>query len=157
MKSRPRNWRQSRQLCKTSGLGDLVSIESYSEWIFLKNTISKLSIADEYFIGLKRDGQNGQWRWLSNKTTSYLPWATGEPNLDGKCATMYKDYLRNYGKYNDLDCTNIPIRPGYICEFPVDSCNQEGMSCTFHIYFKRLFSTFFNRTSYPRSDDPYCP
>jgi len=120
------DWEQSRQLCKKTGLGDLVSIESYAEWLFLKNTILKLTIADEYFIGLRRDDRNRPWRWLSNKSTSkkYLPWATGEPSDDGNCANMYKDYRKDYGKYNDLKCTGKP-KPGYICEFPVDRCNQE--------------------------------
>ena len=110
----------------------------------MKNTILKLAIADEYFIGLRRDDSNRPWRWLSNKSTSkkYLPWATGEPRDDGNCANMYKDYRKDYGKYNDLKCAEKP-KPGYICEFPVDGCNQEGKSCTFHIYLKRLFSTFF--------------
>ena len=124
-------------MCKKTGLGDLVSIESYAEWSFLKDTILKLTVADQYFIGLKRDYRSRQWRWLSNKSTSQkdLPWARGEPNGEGNCVAMYKDYRKNYGKYDDLDCTSQP-NPGYICESPVDGCNQEGKSCTFHIYFK---------------------
>jgi len=120
------NWEESRQSCKKTGLGDLVSIESYAEWLFLKKTILKLTIADQYFIGLRRDERNRSWRWLSNKSTSQkdLPWATGEPNGDGNCVTMYKDYRKYYGKYNDLDCTG-QRKPGYICEFPVHGCNQE--------------------------------
>ena len=140
MKSSRPNWEKSRQFCKKTKLGDLVSIESDAEWIFLKNTILKLTIADEYFIGLKKDELSGEWRWLSNKSTmstsqKVLPWATGEPNGEGKCAIMYKDYRRCYGKYTDLACTAVPQRSGYICELPVDGCNQEGMSYTFYMYF----------------------
>ena len=122
------NWEQSRQSCKETGLGDLVSIESHAEWMFLKNAILKLEIS-EYFIGLKRDERDRPWKWLTNKSASQkdLPWATGEPSGDGNCATMYKDYLRNYGKYNDFSCT-IPETYGYICEIPVHGCNQEGKS-----------------------------
>ena len=132
------NWEQSRQLCKKTGLGDLVSIESDAEWIFLKNTILKLTISDEYFIGLRRDAYE-TWKWLSSKSGSQknLPWATSEPNGDGNCATMYKDYQGDYGKYNDLGCTTHP-RSGYICEFPVHGCNQEGKSSTSHIYLKTI-------------------
>ena len=90
-----------------------------------------MTTADEYFIGLRKDGQ---WKWLSNNRTSLtgLPWATWEPNGDGNCATMYKDYRGDYGKYNDLDCTTQQRR-GFICEFPVDRCNQEGTSFTVHV------------------------
>jgi len=125
------NWEQSRQLCKKTGLGDLVSIESYAEWMFLKNTILKFTITDEYFIGLRKDHRFRQWKWLSNRSTipKELPWVTEEPNGFGDCASMYKDYRRDYGKYNDLDCTrHSRIIPGYICESPVDGCNQEGAS-----------------------------
>ena len=133
--SPPLVWEQSRKLCKKTGLGDLVSIESEAEWTFLKNTILNLTMADEYFIGLRKDGRSGQWGWLSNKSTSQtvLPWAKFEPSGDGNCAAMYKDYRGDYGKYNDLGCSTHAGR-GYICEFPVDRCKQEGKSCTFHIY-----------------------
>ena len=95
-------------------------------------------MADEYIIGLRKDGQSGQWRWLRNKSTNQtgLPWATGKPGGDGKCAAMYNDYAKEYGKYNDLDCTKA-VRLGFICELPVDRCNQESKSCTFNSY--RLF------------------
>ena len=128
-------------MCNKTGLGDLVSIESYAEWIFLKNTILKLTISDEYFIGLRNDDRYRQWRWLSNKSSCQkdLPWAKREPNGDGNCATMYKDYRQDYGEYNNLDCT-IQQSSGYICEFPVDGCNQEGKYCTFYAYFNRPFS-----------------
>ena len=87
-------------------------------------------MADEYFIGLKRDQQSGKWKWLSNRSTlqASLPWATMEPQSDGNCTVMYKDYRRDYGKYNDLDCTGVKGSSGYICELPVDGCDQEGMS-----------------------------
>jgi len=121
-----------------------VSIESYAEWIFLKNITLELKMADQYFIGLRRDERDRPWKWLSNKSTSQndLPWAENEPNGDGNCVTMYKDYRQDYGKYNDLDCTLQP-RPGYICEFPVDGCNRKGNSSTFHTYFKTIVLNIF--------------
>ena len=88
-------------------------------------------MADEYFIGLKRDQQSGKWKWLSNSSillAMSLPWATMEPQGDGNCAVMYKDYRRDYGKYNDLPCIGVKGSSGYICELPVDGCDQEGMS-----------------------------
>jgi len=137
-----RNWEASRQLCNKTGLGDLVSIESYAEWIFLKNTILKLTISDEYFIGLRKGDRSRQWRWVSNKSAFQedLHWAKQEPNGDGNCATMYKNYRQDDGEYNDLDCI-VKKRRGYICEFPIDGCNQEGKSCTFHTYFKTIILT----------------
>ena len=105
-----------------------MSIESEAEWIFLKNAILKLTISGEYFVGLRKDGRSGQWRWLSNRTASQagLPWAKGEPSGDGKCANMYRSYRQDYGEYSDVPCTVIQRHSGYICEFPINSCNQEG-------------------------------
>ena len=143
-KSPPVTWERSRQLCRKTGLGALVSIESEAEWMFLKNTVQKLTIATEYFIGLKEDDRSRQWRWLSNKSASQtsLPWATGEPNGDGKCVTMYKDYGHMYGEYKDVDCTTYP-RSGYICEFPVDNCNQDGKSYAFLMYLSCNLSSIW--------------
>jgi len=150
VKSTLPDWEKSRKLCKKTGLSDLVSIESDAEWTFLKNIILNLTKADDYFIGLKKDEKSGKWRWLSNKSTmNTLRWATGEPNDDGNCTVMYKDYRRQYGKYNDVRCRSVSARFGYICERPVDSCDQEGMSYIFYALYYRpdlkrlqLFSTF---------------
>ena len=123
-----------------------MSIESKDEWNFLKNTVLNLTLADQYFIGLRKDDRSGQWRWLSNNSTSEtsLPWARYEPSGDGNCATMYKDYNEDYGKYNDLPCA-AQAKRGYICEFPVDGYNREGKSCTFHSCFKTIvFNIFLN-------------
>lgn len=106
-----------------------MSIESEAEWIFLKNTILKLTLAGEYFIGLRKDGRPGEWGWLSNRSISKtfpLPWAKEEPTGDGECANMYRSYRQDYGKYNDVHCTTQAKSSGYICEFPIDSCNKEG-------------------------------
>ena len=86
----------------------------------------------EYFIGLKRDSKSKEWRWISdnstvNATRGKFPWAKGEPSGDGKCAVMYKDYLENYGLFDDLSCI-VKLRvTGYICESSVNSNHQEGM------------------------------
>lgn len=119
----------------------------------MKKTSLKLTIADEYFIGLKKDDRSGQWRWLSKNNTSQtcLPWALYEPSGDGNCAAMYRDYLADYGKYNDCSC-RVQEGPGYICELPVDGCNQEGKACTFHTYFKTIVFEIFQLITQPIFD-----
>ena len=88
---------------------------------------------NEYFIGLKKDSQSGEWRWISDNskvdaTIGEFPWATFEPNGDGNCAVMFRNYRENIGKYNDLCCTKQYEERGYICESPAVSSGQEGMS-----------------------------
>jgi len=86
----------------------------------------------EYYIGLKKDSESGDWRWISdnskaNATQGEFPWATGEPSGDGNCAIMYKKYQKNNGKFNDLPCVHKKF--GHICEISgfADSTGQEGM------------------------------
>ena len=49
------------------------------------------------------------------------------PNGDGNCAVMFKHYSQDYGLFNDLPCNIQRIHPGYICESPTKSTDQEGM------------------------------
>ena len=117
-------WDGSKKLCEQSG-SNLVSIESRAEWEFLRKTIQNESTI-QYFIGLRKDKSTGEWRWLSDNSTVSAsnegdwPWATREPN--GKngaenCAQMYKDYLKDFGRYNDVSCTSTDAKSGFICEF----------------------------------------
>ena len=86
----------------------------------------------EYFIGLKKDIKSKEWRWISdnstvNATTGEFPWATNQPDGDGDCTVMYKDYLQDRGKLNDLPCS--AKKRGHICESSGlgESTGQEGM------------------------------
>ena len=114
----------------------------------------------EYFIGLKKDSESGEWRWISdnskvNATRGEFPWATGEPNGDGSCSIMYKNYRGNIGKYNDLLCSWGYREPGYICESPAVSSGQEGMSNKSPYSFRLtesllLFFFVFSGQGFPR-------
>ena len=129
------NWKKSRQLCQETARVELVSMESDEKWTFLNITILNMTKAGEYFIGLKKGEQPREWRWLSNKSamnTSQKHWAIGEPTGDGNCVVMLRNYSRQYGKCNDLNCLTS-YRSGNICERPVDSCNK-GMTYAIYMY-----------------------
>jgi len=138
-------WIKSRKRCKDTG-SDLVSIESGKEWILLKEAIQMMQTT-EYFIGLKMNSMSKEWRWISdnskvNAIDGEFPRAKEEPNGDGKCAVMYKDYRNDYGEFNDLECDVIYQKSGYICESPADWNDQEGMSYN-SISFIYLFIYLF--------------
>ncbi|CAH3126254.1 unnamed protein product, partial [Pocillopora meandrina] len=118
------DWDRSQKIRNEQSGYDLVSIESREEWNFLNQTIQTKKTT-EYFIGLRKDTSTGVWRWLSDNSTvnasnrKEWPWATGEPNNDnGKenCAEMYKHHSKNYWRYNDISCTLLKARAGFICE-----------------------------------------
>lgn len=122
------NWQESRQFCKETG-SDLVSIESLEEWDILRSAIQNMKTA-EYFIGLRlTDEHPRKWRWLSkntpmNASRGIHPWAPSQPSGDGKCAVMYKEYNKFFGRFNDVGCTVILRNAGYICERHVTECNN---------------------------------
>ena len=99
----------------------------------------------EYLIGLEYTSR--AWRWISdnskvNDTKGEFPWAKDEPNGDNEnCAVMYKDYRDDYGLFNDLSCT-VKQKHGYICESPVNSNDQEGMSYKLLCFLLRLHWAF---------------
>ena len=97
---------------------------------------------DEYFIGLRKDSKSEEWRWISDNSKvnatrglGEFPWATDEPNGDGNCAVMYKNYRKDKGEFNDLPC--FEKRRGHICESSsfADSTGQEGMLHNFFFFF----------------------
>ena len=115
------NWERSKTICEQSGY-NLVSIESREEWNFLNRTIQKEDTI-EYFIGLWKDTSTGVWRWLSDNSTVNAsikgdwPWAKDEPNnKDENCAQMYRCYREDFGRYNDIGCTESKAEAGFICE-----------------------------------------
>ena len=138
-----RNWEDSRHTCTETG-SDLVSIESLEEWIFLRNNILSMG-TDEYFIGLRKNGKSGKWRWISdNREVTTFHWAKGEPGGDGNCAVMYKNYRKDYGEYNDLSCTDEKVNVGYICESHNESNGTDGTFCKLYTFFCLLFNLFFS-------------
>ena len=118
------NWERSKTICEQSGY-NLVSIESREEWNFLNQTIQKENTT-EYFIGLRKDTSTGVWRWLSDNSTvdasnkGDWPWAKGQPsdgNGEHSCAQMYRNYLNDFGRYNDVRCSSVKSQAAFICEF----------------------------------------
>ena len=119
------NWDRSKKICNEQFGYNLVSIESREERNFL-NQIIQTNKSIEYFIGLRKDTSTGVWRFLSDNSTvnvsnrGHWPWAKGEPNNGNSkenCALMYRDYLNNFGRYNDIRCTLRKAEAGFICEF----------------------------------------
>lgn len=112
--------------CKKKG-GSLVSMETESEWHFVKKLAEE---QDEkrprWFIGLRRVEEPQTWCWLSKKVACITGTANGtakgtwrwnehEPNhpKTEKCVEMLKN-----GKYNNIKCQAeiYDDDPGYICE-----------------------------------------
>ncbi|XP_022809589.1 uncharacterized protein LOC111346576 [Stylophora pistillata] len=119
-------WSVAMNSCKKKG-GSLVSMETESEWHFVKNLAGEQDEkTPRWFIGLQRVEEPQTWCWLSKKVACIAGTANGtakgtwrwnehEPNhpKTEKCVEML-----NNGKYNNIQCQaeNYDDNPGYICE-----------------------------------------
>ena len=126
-----RGWEESRWLCQNSSEGDLVSIEEENERIFVESIIKNLKTL-KYFIGLRKEQLSGKWKWLTNgkpvdASQGIHPWAPGEPTQESgqKCATIYGNYRRYLGQFDDLPCFQRLKDTGYICEKAVSCTHDE--------------------------------
>ncbi|XP_044176263.1 uncharacterized protein LOC114965012 isoform X3 [Acropora millepora] len=142
-----RGWEESRWLCQNSSEGDLVSIEEENERIFVESIIKNLT-ALKYFIGLKKEQLSGKWKWLTNgkpvdASQGSHPWAPGEPTQESgqKCATIYGNYWRYLGQFDDLPCFQRLKDAGYICERAVSCTHDEKELTTVYKDAKRQPTT----------------
>merc|ERR1711963_746073 len=87
---------EAEGLCNQLGM-DLVSISTIEENEFVnqlahdKNIVNIVNNIEAYpWVGLKKDGIDGQWAWRNSSSSSssvaYTNWQVHQPNGDGDCA-----------------------------------------------------------------------
>ena len=110
-------WSDGREQCSKDG-GNLVVLETESEWRFITAQIQNLSnpTINEWFIGLTLNvSGNHSWRWITGQPLhNHSVWQPHEPSSDGKCVVIAKDYPKGTkGLFNDLRCDS---KKAFICE-----------------------------------------
>jgi|GEM_PF-2379572 hypothetical protein len=70
-----KTWHQAKQDCEAN-LGHLVTISDASENAF----VNYLSQEQQLWIGFTDEGDEGNWRWVTNEPAAYTNWDFGEPN-----------------------------------------------------------------------------
>jgi hypothetical protein len=114
------SYESARQLCASHG-AQPVTIGSAEENAFVFTLLPRLNAAA--WIGLRRNGPAGAFRWESGATLGYARWAAGEPNNEkGKegCTVIWGPGLGKealHGYWNDAPCDS-PGRDTVICERP---------------------------------------
>ncbi|XP_052805091.1 uncharacterized protein LOC128234708 isoform X2 [Mya arenaria] len=118
LSSRKMDWTTARKHCQTLS-GDLLTLESEDEMIWVEHELFDYPTSNEWWIGLKRSPDNKTtWLWtdgsIKNESNSFIQWGSGEPNnyLDSEdCGEINNHTLR------DRDC-GIPQQS--ICKRPQD-------------------------------------
>ncbi|XP_015760775.1 PREDICTED: macrophage mannose receptor 1-like [Acropora digitifera] len=105
------SWLEALQECRRTRRGDLVSIHSASENIFIKSKIIRRSSLD-FWTGLNDLGLESSFKWSDGSPVQYTNYRPREPNDFFKqedCIEMH----RIYGTWNDNHCSK---RNPYICK-----------------------------------------
>ncbi|MDA9272542.1 hypothetical protein N9P44_01280, partial [Flavobacteriaceae bacterium] len=96
----PTSWTDGEQISRENG-GYLVCINDESENIFVSNLTN-----NNIWIGLFRDPETCEFRWLDCIDINYTNWRPGEPN-SGPCGEPYTQIIRGcsfgYNTWNNLD------------------------------------------------------
>ena len=119
-------------------------MESEVEWEVVTDFLKKNYLhknAKEWYIGLRKEQLKDQWCWQSNNKTCINSsdagrwrWQSGEPNGDGLCVVMARNYPSgSFGRYNDLACYIPGTNRGYMCEKKVGKKHSNFLS--FGIFF----------------------
>ncbi|XP_039187522.1 macrophage mannose receptor 1-like [Crotalus tigris] len=101
---------KARKFCKQHG-GDLTTIESKQEKVFLWKYAVRYGIYSDSYIGLILS-LDKKFGWMDGTPVTYEAWAPGEPNFaneDEHCVVMYYDS----GVWNDINCGAMN---SFICE-----------------------------------------
>ncbi|XP_066449336.1 CD209 antigen-like protein C isoform X2 [Eleutherodactylus coqui] len=92
------SWNDARDDCIRKGSG-LVMLKNKEETDALQSILEK----DRYWIGLRRDKENVEWKWLDGSNLSFSNWNNGEPNSLDEENCVESTYT---GYWNDLTCTS---------------------------------------------------
>jgi uncharacterized protein (TIGR02145 family) len=95
----PTSWTDGEQICRENG-GYLVCINDESENTFVSNLTN-----NNIWIGLFRDPETCEFRWLDCIDINYTNWRPGEPN-SGPCGEPYTQIIRGcsfgYNTWNNI-------------------------------------------------------
>jgi hypothetical protein len=89
-------------------------METEDEWTFINSEIQKRNVViNEWLIGLIK--KQSEWKWISNHSLTIDKWQENEPNGDGLCVVMAKNWpIGTQGLWKDLPCF---ISGMLICEY----------------------------------------
>ena len=99
---------EAKRWCKQQGHScQLTSVLSQEENDFLDYLINETHLPpnETFYIGLKKNNNQGKWRWIDDQPYNYTNWFQGQeppPESKGNCA-FYKGDVHQWGQ--ELKCS----------------------------------------------------
>ncbi|XP_067303758.1 C-type lectin BML-1 [Pseudorasbora parva] len=99
------NWSGAQTYCRQHHT-DLATINDRMDLVELMLTVEQ-AYRENVWMGLYRTGESAPWVWSDHSKSTFMPWATGQPNNVGKI--QYCVEVINGSALNDLNCaTELP-------------------------------------------------
>lgn len=118
-------WEEAKEYCESLG-GYLAVINDEAENTALYNYMTSCGYQSAYF-GYSDSETEGVWKWVSNDTSNYTNWASGEPNQERTTEDYAMFYLKyTDGKWNDGDFNGRTVQDtsAFICEWNEENEND---------------------------------
>ena len=109
-----RSWFDAYAYCKSVG-GELVSITSEEEQLFIEKYMTAKGHTVYTWIGAYTTAKGAPWRWTSGEEFSYSKWLEGEPNHSDSNEYFGLINYGNFGNWNDYQPLNYSLP--FICEW----------------------------------------
>lgn len=113
-------WENAEQYCEKLG-GHLLTITSSEEQKFIQ-TLIKDEAKDYYWLGYLKNDASGKYEWITNESSNYTNWQSGQPNnYQGK--EKYGCIFKSNGRWfdnwnNDVESSWLyKTKSGFICEW----------------------------------------
>ncbi len=108
-----RPWQDARDLCFAAFGGDLVSIGTSLDQLFVESRLLELATTETFWIGLNDLDVEGDYLWSDGTAFGYSRWGLGQPDHAGPtedCVEFLASDIA-FGLWNDIDCgkLNYPI------------------------------------------------
>ncbi|XP_044168284.1 lithostathine-1-like [Acropora millepora] len=106
-------WKKAREVCKSEGNGDLISVHSPVGQAYVLMNLKNLD--GGLWLGLFREAFSSEFIWSDHSLSVYTAWAPKQPNAEKaqKTCVAVNSSNSNAGLWDDIDCA---ARNGFICK-----------------------------------------
>ena len=119
-------WTEAKAYCESLG-GHLVTITTGDEQQFIIDRLIPQGVKNTYFIGLSKDDEQSEWKWVTGEEVDYTNWDRGEPNHANETVVHMYAHTGNVGTWNNTlnyvsgSASYSTSNCGFICEWDLEN------------------------------------